>query len=215
MWNEPNLTSYWLPKINPAAYTRLVTETGAAIRSVDPAARIVLGGMPVASHLGAKLTNYLRDMYRAGARGKFDIVSIHAYATSSASLMTSLRDARAIVKQNRDPTVGLWATEFGWGAGGPKGTYNAGSARQASLIAATIKAMGTERRALNLQGFVYYGWRDQPPYEGRTDFWGFHTGLHWLDGRPKPAAFAFAKAVKSLAGMRPSKTVKPKKPKRR
>ena len=72
--------------------------------------------------------------------------------------------------------------------------------------------MGTERRALNLQGFVYYGWRDQPPYPGRTDFWGFHTGLHWIDGRPKPAAFAFAKAVQSLGAMRPPKTVKPAKP---
>jgi hypothetical protein len=55
-----------------------------------------------------------------------------------------------------------------------------------------------ERRALRLQGFVYYGWTDLPPYAGRSDFWGLHTGLYWADGRAKPAARAYATAVASL-----------------
>jgi polysaccharide biosynthesis protein PslG len=198
VWNEPNLTIYWLPKVDPKAYTLLVDRTGKAIKQVDPQARIVLAGMPPNSHLGMKLATYLDRMYTAKAKGKFDVVAINAYATSSTILMKYVRQAHQVSVKRRDATAGTRITEFGWAAGGPAGTYNPGPARQASLISATIKAMGKERRALRLQGFSYYGWRDLPPYEGRTDFWGLHTGLHWIDGTPKPAAASFSRAVLAL-----------------
>jgi len=198
VWNEPNLSIYWLPRVDARAYARLVAVTRTAIRLVDPGARIVLAGMPTASHLGSRLTTYLDQLYDAGARGTFDVVAVNAYATSSRTLLASLRDVRRAVDRRRDPTAGLWMTEFGWSAGGPKGTYNAGTRGQAALLSSTIAAISRERRALRLQGFVYYGWTDLPPYAGRSDFWGLHTGLYWKSGEAKPAAKAYATAVAAL-----------------
>jgi hypothetical protein len=53
------------------------------------------------------------------------------------------------------------------------------------------------RSKLKLRGVVYYSWRDSLPYAGRTDFWGLHTGLLDLAGRPKPGLKAFRQALKA------------------
>lgn len=198
VWNEPNLSIYWLPKISPLGYTRLLKQTAVAIRGVDRKARIVLAGMPTDSHLGAKLPTYLDRLYTAHARGTFDVVAINAYAPSSKKMIGMLRDVRKVMDKRRDPNAGMWVTEFGWGVGGPAGITRTSVSKQASLVSGAIKALGKARRELRLQGFVYYGWQDLPPYQGRTDFWGLHTGLYYLNGRPKPAAHAYARAVRSL-----------------
>jgi hypothetical protein len=45
IWNEPNLKSGWCPKPQPEAYAKLLSGSAAAIRSVDPNAQIVSGGV--------------------------------------------------------------------------------------------------------------------------------------------------------------------------
>jgi hypothetical protein len=50
-----------------------------------------------------------------------------------------------------------------------------------------------------LSGVVYFGWRDGAPYAPDfKDFWGLHTGLITLKGRPKPALRAYAGTVARL-----------------
>ena len=56
-----------------------------------------------------------------------------------------------------------------------------------------------DRVRLGVRGAVYYNWRDARPYPPYYhDFWGLHTGLHDLAGRPKPALSAFTKTVRAL-----------------
>jgi hypothetical protein len=50
---------------------------------------------------------------------------------------------------------------------------------------------------LKLRGFVYFGWRDGQPYNGK-DFWGLHTGLLNIEGQPKPAYSAMQQALAAL-----------------
>ena len=54
------------------------------------------------------------------------------------------------------------------------------------------------RSALDLKGFVYFDWRDARPYTGGFNFWGLHTGLLKLNGKPKPALKAFSAAANGL-----------------
>ena len=58
--------------------------------------------------------------------------------------------------------------------------------------------MWKARKRLKLRGAVYYAWRDQRVYAGGKHFWGLHTGLHRVNGRPKPAFRAFRSTVRSL-----------------
>jgi hypothetical protein len=61
-----------------------------------------------------------------------------------------------------------------------------------------IRGLWKARKKLKLRGIVYYDWRDQPVYAGGKNFWGLHTGLLTINGKPKPALRWFKKAVRSL-----------------
>ena len=88
-------------------------------------------------------------------------------------------------------------TELGWASGGPPSRFTVGAAGQARLIGRVIPALAAAR-ALGLRGFVYFGWRDAPPYAGGHDFWGLHTGLLSLEGARKPAFASFRTAVRAI-----------------
>jgi hypothetical protein len=66
-------------------------------------------------------------------------------------------------------------------------------------VSATLRALGRARRRLGLQGVIYFDWRDVPPAAARQDYWGVHTGLLDVGGRPKPALYAFRRAARAAA----------------
>jgi len=56
------------------------------------------------------------------------------------------------------------------------------------------------RETLRLSGLTYFAWRDVAPYlPPYQDYFGLHTGLLELDGRPKPGLWALAEAVHSMS----------------
>jgi hypothetical protein len=73
-----------------------------------------------------------------------------------------------------------------------------GADAQASLLQRTLTTLVADRARLRLRGIVYYDWQDCAPYTGGTDFWGLHTGLHAVDGTPKPALTAFTQTTQAL-----------------
>ena len=62
-----------------AEYARLLRVTAAAIRRVDPGAEIVSAGIPE-SRLGVPFSEYVNDMYDAGAGPTVDALAVHPYA---------------------------------------------------------------------------------------------------------------------------------------
>ncbi len=197
VWNEPNLYLYWLPTPSAPRYAHLLHVAAAAIRAVQPGAQVLTAGMPD-SKLGIPLLKYIDQLYKAGAAPDFDTVSVNAYSLTADDFMARLDDVRKVMASNHDRAAGLWVTEFGWGDSGPRASFNVGPARQAKLVSDVVMRMGRARHTLRLGGFVYYNWTDLPPYPGRTDFWGLHTGLYRADGHPKPAAVALQRAVNAL-----------------
>ena len=82
IWNEMNSKSFYLPKPSPKGYAKLLSSAADAIRSRDPAAEIILGGMP--SLDGSKKAvpgpDYLADLYKVpGVEADFDGVAVHPY----------------------------------------------------------------------------------------------------------------------------------------
>ena len=53
IWNEPNLKSGWCPKPQPEVHAKMFVGAAAAIRSVDPNAQIVTGGVAATNTSGS------------------------------------------------------------------------------------------------------------------------------------------------------------------
>jgi hypothetical protein len=167
------------------------------IRRLDPGAEIITAGIPQ-SRMGIPLKRYVRQMLAAGAARWFDTLAVNPYAQSGAGVVDFLQGVRAQLDARGAAAAGLRATELGWSDSGPASPYRLGPSGQGAAIAESIAAMGAARERLKLRGFVYFNWKDAPPYPGFRDFWGLHTGLHTLSGAAKPAFQAFAGAVRGL-----------------
>jgi hypothetical protein len=200
IWNEPSLPAYWPSGPNPAAYTRMLSTVGAAIKSVDPNAEIVTAGIPQ-SRLGIPFARFVKGMYSAGAKGTFTTLAIHPYAENDAGVAAAVRSARQIMDSRGDTSAPIWVTEVGWASAGPASPFTVGARGQAQRIRSTFDTLVSIRNQEHLRGVVYFGWRDGAPYAPNfKDFWGLHTGLLTVHGSAKPALQAFSDTLAKLRG---------------
>lgn len=197
IWNEPNLNVYWQPRPSASRYVTLLGVASKAIHELDPGAEVVSGGIPQ-SPLGVNMLTYLNEMLHAGAAQWVNTVGINAYSRTASGMIALLRQVRAKLDAHGASHVAIRVTEFGWSDTGPGSIYRLGGAGQAREIGAVVKDFYADRDALGLRGFVYFDWRDGRPYAGEPNFWGLHTGLLKLNGKPKPALKAFRSAANSL-----------------
>jgi hypothetical protein len=198
IWNEPSLTKYWPPKPSARQYGRMLRQVGGILNGVDPGAEIVTAGIPASRRPGATpLLTYLRGLHRSGA--PFDTLAFNAYARDVPELMRNLRATRRALDRSGRRRTKIWITELGWSDVGPKSRFRAGRRGPARLIQKAFRALDRERERLRLRGVVYHSWRDGRPYAPAfKDFWGLHTGLLRVNGRPKPAFWAFQRTARQL-----------------
>ena len=71
IWNEEDAPLWWAGGPDPAAYTHLLQAAYPAVKSADPGAKVVLGGLTGNDY------NFLQGVYRAGGKGYFDAVGVH------------------------------------------------------------------------------------------------------------------------------------------
>jgi hypothetical protein len=129
IWNEENF-EYFVAHPNPAEYGKLVKLSYAAIKSADPGAQILLGGMfakPNEATFKVKppeayfATDFLEQMYKTtpGIKSKFNGVALHPYSGRYQYLTPDIEEIRTVLKLNHDAAKGLWITELGWSSGPP------------------------------------------------------------------------------------------------
>lgn len=129
VWNEPNLSFEWGYRLpDPQAYVRLLQATYRRVKAAEPDVLVLAAGLaptlaPPGSEWGTNDLDFFQQMYRAGAKGHFDGVAIHAYGwTQSASAPPSpdtLNFARAellreVMVLNGDRDLPCFITEAGW-----------------------------------------------------------------------------------------------------
>lgn len=192
IWNEQNSSDFWAPFPNVEDYKNLVIAGGDAVHSVDPHARVILGGMlPDPSQSGKSTVtawSFFHDLYAdPRSRAAFDGVAIHPYGASLRAIKRTMWKVRTELRADGGGSDPVWITEIGWASGGEPNPLNRGPKGQAQLISEVFDFFTRKRRAFNVVNVDYYAWRDGAP-DGEYCAWCRKSGLfpfHSL--RPKPA----------------------------
>lgn len=197
IWNEPNLNGFWDGKPNPRRYLQLVELSRDALRRADPSAVVILGGLfpHPRRQFGISLTTFLTRLYRVpGARGLFDAVALHPYASEPRGVLEACLELRRLMAKHRDRRTALWITEVGWTTGGAdfkRSPYRASEGGQARRLTRSFRLLIKSRGRLRLERIFWHGWRD---YDGPgLDPWTAKMGLLRSDGSAKPSLSAFAR----------------------
>jgi hypothetical protein len=137
VWNEPNLAREWGGQSpNAADYVALLSGCYKAIKAADPNALVISAGLaPTGNGLPEAIpdTQYLEQMYHAGAAPYFDLLGVHAPGFKAAPEMSPdevaktpslggerffafrhVEDLRAIMVQHGDGVKQVAILEFGW-----------------------------------------------------------------------------------------------------
>ncbi|MDQ4145758.1 MAG: cellulase family glycosylhydrolase [Actinomycetota bacterium] len=155
IWNEPNVPAFWKPAPNVVDYFQLLKEGYAGIKTVDPGATVMIGGLarvdPDAIHVspvgtvvsGVPPVTFLRRLYELGANPFFDAVGWHPYSapggpleqTQYGNAWLELPEARALMESVGDGGKRIWLTEYGFSTGGAEDSpWKVSEARQAELL---------------------------------------------------------------------------------
>ncbi|HEX3324387.1 MAG TPA: hypothetical protein VHR65_04520 [Solirubrobacterales bacterium] len=207
IWNEENF-KYFVVRPNPADYGKLVKISYSAIKSVDPGAKLILGGMfaePREAQFKAKppqayfATDFLEQLYRStpGIKSKFSGVALHPYTPEYQRLTPDIEAFRAILKENGDAGKGLWITEIGWSSEPHShgDSFAKGPAGQATQLRGAFNLLKRNQAKWKLQRIYWFSVDDQ---SGSCNFCG-GSGLFGSGFAPKQSWFAYVK----FAGGRP------------
>jgi polysaccharide biosynthesis protein PslG len=210
IWNEPNF-KYFAARPSPSQFGDLVVQSYQDLRSADPGARIVLGGLFIRPKGGlgkprpgvikrAYLAgDFLERMYRTtpGVRGKFLAVALHPYSYNYRELAPEIEEVRAALKRERDPGRSIWLTELGWSSGKPEAAngdnqFEKGPQGQARELTGAFKLLKANAAAWRVKRLYWFSFTDAP---GTCNFCD-GSGLFGQDFSAKPAWSAFKRLAR-------------------
>jgi hypothetical protein len=210
IWNEPNLRPFWPQQPWVQRYVALLKAAHAAIKRVDPGAKVILAGLPNYSWTSLQKIYAIR-----GARKLFDAVAVHPYTKRPQGVITILTFVRQVMNRSGDPRKPIIADEVSWPSSLGQTIHNNGydfattEAGQARNISQLLPMLGKYRRRLRLTSFYWYAWASTEHRNGLAfDYSGLlkYTPANF-QFTPKPALQAFTRAALALEGCQPNLTV--------
>lgn len=201
IWNEENF-KYFVTRPSPSDYGKLINVSYAAIKSVDPGAKLILGGMfarPKEAEFKSKpaqayfATDFLDQLYTStpGIKRKFTGVALHPYTTKYQQLIPDIEEFITVLKANHDSGKKLWITEIGWSSE-PKSasdSFAKGPAGQATQLKGAFNLFKAKAAKWKLQRIYWFSVDDAP---GICNFCG-GSGLFGPGFVPKKSWFAYVK----------------------
>jgi hypothetical protein len=190
IWNEENSTAYWRPqRTGPEEYAELYLAARKAIKSVQPGARVIVGGLAVGgSHSTTDEVEFLRRMFahRPSLRRNLDAVAFHPYQRSVAKVYARIARLRRALDRLAGPHVPIEITEVGWSHRSFSETTRATDLSRLALE--------LPRSDCNIDRLLPFDWSDPFDTDG-----GF--GLVNLDDSTLPSGRAYFHAVKRMRGL--------------
>jgi hypothetical protein len=129
VWNEPNLKREWATgrPVNAREYVEMLKTAYTAAKEVDPSMIVLAAPLATTNETKENLreTEYLQQMYDAGAKQYFDVMAANAYgkdyppedAPSPDKLnFRRVELLRQVMESNGDGNKPVWFNEYGWNA---------------------------------------------------------------------------------------------------
>lgn len=193
-WNEVNGPAFWKPEPSPSDYGKLLRVSERALHSVDPTLQVMVAGMFATPANEKALTSfdYLRKLFKKQkVRDAVDLVGAHPYGPKVKDVRRQLAKTYREMKRAGLDQRGIWVTEIGWGSNPSiKNQLTVTRREQAKLLEKTYKMLLNKRGPWNIQGGLWYTWRD-PGSTVKECVWCRSAGLFDGDLDPKPAWKAF------------------------
>ncbi|MHB8669983.1 MAG: cellulase family glycosylhydrolase, partial [Acidimicrobiales bacterium] len=205
VWNEPNTSSFWPSGPSATEYTALLAAAYPAIKTADPTATVVLGGLSKNDY------DYLAQLYAAGAGNYFDVVAVHPYTGTAdptwcwnqAGTTKLAKDAFCGIEEvhntmvaNGDSDKRIWLTEFGWST--TTGAYGVSEATQAQFLTEALNKIKSSYPYV--QTAFWYNFRNNFWLNDAPADYEANLGLLRVDFSAKPAYAA----LKSWTGVAPA-----------
>jgi hypothetical protein len=185
VWNEPDNAAFWKPSPDPSRYAALYAQARDAIESVDPAARVIVGGL-------MKPLRFIPALIAAapGLRNAIDGIAIHPYGATPSVVMQSVRRVRSTLGALGLQHVALYVTEFGWVTSPPTSRHWVPPRLRPRYLRDTLTALAHSN--CGIAAVIAYTWitpglntRDQEDWfgihplgsSGSADTAGFNAGL--------------------------------------
>jgi hypothetical protein len=206
IWNEPNHAFYWSDQPFTRDYIALLRAAGTAVHTADPGARVVLAGFAERSW------ELIAGLYRAGARGAFDVAAIHPYTFEVPNVLKIAHLVRAAMVRGGDARRPMMITEFGWSSGKGKVRHPFGfettPADQAARLRELLPQFTRERHALGLERVYWESWMSSDrDVNAPFDYAGLRELGAGGNTKAKPAYDAFrtlATGIERCLGATPS-----------
>jgi len=128
IWNEPNLGEEWTGKADPAEYVRLLKIAYARVKEADPQAVVLSAPLAINLENGPLHLNevdFLDQVYLAGGKGVFDVLSANAYGMERSPTDAPGKNVlnfrrvellRQVMEKHGDAGKAIWFNEYGWNA---------------------------------------------------------------------------------------------------
>jgi polysaccharide biosynthesis protein PslG len=200
IWNEPNDSKFWQPKVNPIFYSRMLADSDRAIKKVDPSAFVIVGGLAPTTNSRGNLSaiSFLSQMYAQRARPYFNAVADHPYSfptlpstyepwSAWSQMSETSPSLRSVMAVHHDRYKPIWITEFGAPSNGPSGVGAAGEAAELQ------QAITIAKKTSWIAAVFAYTWRDLGTNTRTNADW---FGLLNSRGRAKAAYWAVAAAIR-------------------
>jgi hypothetical protein len=195
IWNEENMVASWTPAPNVAAYTSVLKAAYPAIKSADPKATVITGGLSPATDDGTDIApvTFLQGIYANGGHGSFDAVAMHPYCNPDLpgaadawsgwyQMYGTPTSLRSLMVANGDGAKKIWGTEFGTPSSGASGVSQA---FQAQTVTRAFQLWSSYSWAGPL--FFYQGRDGGSDATDAYDNFGFAT----VGFTPKSSFYAF------------------------
>jgi hypothetical protein len=219
IWNEQTAPWHWRKRPWAPSYTRLLRAAYRAIKGADRGAKVVAGSL-VAPRANYAPWHAIRDLYRAGAKRFFDVVSIHPF-THNRSVRGTVRDTlefvrrvRLQMRRRRDARKPIIFTELTWPAARGRVPRNAllgletTPRGQAARVRAVYSRLARVRRRMRITQVYWYVWASPYDAAGAPNTMSFRfSGLTRLQGgafSPMPVLRTFSNVAARYQGCRKS-----------
>jgi hypothetical protein len=197
VWNEPPSKGFWSVQPFAKPYVALLRQAHAAIRSADPGARVILAGLTF------KSWQDLTTLYKAGAHGLFDAVSLHPYTLQVNAVKWIIGQNRKVINAHGDRRLPILVTELSWPSA--KGTthqhygYEQTEQGEAAKLREAFPKLAAARTRLGIERVYWSTWLTTDTGHNTFDY----SGLNKLrKGKivAKPALAAYRQSALKLEG---------------